>query len=271
MDPEDKRLARSRLFTLHMALGDLAEAEVDARRQLTGSPAQHAEGTGGVALIDLHWGRFDRGLDELRASADAFDALGLTVSAARERSIAGRQAWMLGDRAAAVASFDRVAATATRYAPLSRALARAIAGELPAARTAAAAIAPGSVERAAADLAIADAAGDPAGVLAAFARIEQLSTTIEQLFTVADALERSGRLDEAAAMFERLAGHPHAWSEPISSTRAYYRLGLLRERAGDSAAARAAFDEVIRRWGSATARIPEVDDARRRVRALRGR
>src|SRR5262249_10199673 len=60
--PEDKRLARNRLFTLHMALGDLAEADVDARRHLTGSPSQRAEGTSGIGLIDLHWGRFELGL-----------------------------------------------------------------------------------------------------------------------------------------------------------------------------------------------------------------
>ncbi|HMG54117.1 MAG TPA: tetratricopeptide repeat protein, partial [Kofleriaceae bacterium] len=268
LDPEDKRLARNRLFTLHMALGDLAEAEVDARRQLTGAPSQRAEGTGGVALIDLHWGRFERGVGELAAAADQFDALGMTVSAARERYLAGRQAWLLGDRAGAIAAFDRIGAGATRYGSVSRVLSRVIAGRLDAARAAAAPIAAGTLERAAAELAIAEAAHDTAGVLAAFARVEQLSTTIEQLFGVADALERSARFDEAAAMFQRLAGHPHAWSEPIASTRAWYRLGRLRERAGDRAAARAAYDEVIRRWGSATARIPEADDARRRVRAL---
>ncbi|HEY0993735.1 MAG TPA: hypothetical protein VGD80_42060, partial [Kofleriaceae bacterium] len=95
LDPEDKRLARSRLFTLHMALGDLAEAELDARRQLSGSPAQRAEGTSDIALIDLYWGRFDAGMRGLLASADAFEALGTTVAAARQRYLAGRQAWLL--------------------------------------------------------------------------------------------------------------------------------------------------------------------------------
>ena len=113
LDPEDKRLARSRLFTLHMALGDLAEAELDARRQLSGSPAQRAEGTSGIALIDLYWGRFDAGVRGLLASADAFEALGITVAAARQRYLAGRQVWLLGDRATAIAALERVAAGPT--------------------------------------------------------------------------------------------------------------------------------------------------------------
>ncbi|HEY0986572.1 MAG TPA: tetratricopeptide repeat protein, partial [Kofleriaceae bacterium] len=120
-------------------------------------------------------------------------------------------------------------------------------------------------------LAVADATHDAARVLTAFARIEKLSAAIDQLFAVAEALERSARFDEAAAMFERLASNPHAWTEPITSMRAWYRLGRLRERAGDAAAARAALTEVLRRWGNATARTDEVDDARRRLRALDAR
>src|SRR6185436_16127116 len=92
LDPQDKRLARNRLFTLHMALGDLAEAELDARRQLSGSPRQRAEGTYGIALIDLYWGRFDAGVRGVLASADAYDALGVTGAAARMRNVAARQA-----------------------------------------------------------------------------------------------------------------------------------------------------------------------------------
>jgi tetratricopeptide (TPR) repeat protein len=270
-DPDDKRLATHQMFALHMALGDLAEAEIDAQRQLTGAANQHADGTASLARIDLYWGRFERGLRDLMASADALDAAGATMAAARNRTRAGRHAWLLGDRAAAIAAFERVAAGPTHYAAVARVLGPVVAGKLDEARARAAAIADGSVERASAELAIADAAHDAAGVLAAFVQIEKLSTTIEHLFSVAAALERSGRLVEATTMFERLANHPQAWSEPIATTRAWYRLGRLRARAGDTASARAAFGEVIRRWGNATARTPEVDDARRRLRALQGR
>jgi tetratricopeptide (TPR) repeat protein len=271
LDPEDKRLARGRLFTLHMALGDVAEAELDARRQLSGSASQRAEGTSGIALIDLYWGRFDTGVRGLLASADAYDAIGATVAAARTRCIAGRQARLLGERTTAIAAFQRVAAGPTHYAALAGILAPIVAGKLDDARARAAAMPGDPIERASADLAIADAAHDPARVLAAFARVENVSAAIEHLFAVAEALERSGRRDEAAKMFERIAGNAHAWIEPIASTRAWYRLGRLRERAGDAAGARAAFGEVLRRWGNATARTAEVDDARRRLRALSAR
>lgn len=193
----------------------------------------------------------------------------MTVSAARTRFLAGRLARQLGDRATALTAFERIAAGPTHYAGSSRVLARVISDDLDAARAAAAAITGSTVERAAADLAIADAAHDTAGVIAAFARIEPLSTTIEHLYAVGDALERRGRIDEAVAVFERLAGHPHAWSEPIASTRAWHRLGLLRDRAGDAAGARAAFAEVLSRWGAATTPMPEVDEARRRLKAAR--
>jgi tetratricopeptide (TPR) repeat protein len=268
-DPEDKRLAERQMFTLHMALGDLAEAELDAERQLTGSSLQHAEGTESAAMIDLHWGRFDSGLRDLAAAADAYDAGGATALAARARTIAGRQAWLLGDRATARAAFERVAAGPTHQAGVARVFAQLAAGKLDDARTSAAALPEGSVDRVSADLAIADADRDAEGVLAAFARLEKLSTTIEYLYAVADALERTDRRDEAAAMFERLVNHTHAWNEPIATTRAWLRLGELRASAGNPAAARAAYAVVIQRWGKAATRIPEVDEARHRLRALR--
>jgi tetratricopeptide (TPR) repeat protein len=268
LDPEDKRLARGRLFTLHMALGDLAEAERDARRQLSGSPTQRAEGMSGLAVIDLYWGRFDAGVRGLVAAADAYDAIGQTVAAARVRFVAGRQAWQLGDHAGAIRAFEQVAAGPTQHARAARGLARIVAGKLDDARAYAAGLGAGSIDRAEIELAIAHAARDPDGVLAAFTRIEKLSTTIEHLFATAEALERSGRLDDAARMFARLAGHTRAWTEPVASTRAWYRLGELRERTGDLAGARAALTEGLRRWGNATTRMPEVDDARRRLRRL---
>ncbi|TMQ05018.1 MAG: hypothetical protein E6J91_41755, partial [Deltaproteobacteria bacterium] len=48
-DPEDKRLANYDLFSLHMALGDLDEAELDAQRQLTGSAGQRVDGSASLA------------------------------------------------------------------------------------------------------------------------------------------------------------------------------------------------------------------------------
>jgi tetratricopeptide (TPR) repeat protein len=254
-----------------MALGDLAAAEIDARRMLAGTPTEHAIGMGSLAKIDLYWGRFDDGLRGLLASADEFDTAGAPHWASSQRYNAGRHAWWLGDRVTARAAFARVVADHSQRVPMTRVHALIAADKLDDARARAAELPDGSLDRATAELAIASAVHDPAGVLAAFARIEQLSTTIEHLFAAADALERTGRPDDAAAMYERLVNHVYSWQEPIATTRAWSRLGHLREHAGDIAGARAAFAEVIRRWGHATARIPEVDDARRQLRALRGR
>jgi tetratricopeptide (TPR) repeat protein len=269
-DPEDRGFDQDSLFRLHMALDNLAEAEVDARRLLASTTLQHARGTSDLAWIDLRWGRFETGLRDLVVSADQLDLAGGTSGAAYERYLAGRQAWLLGDRATALTAFERVAAGSTPLAKMAHVCALIAAGKLDEARAATAEFPDGSVDRAIAELAIADAVHDAAGVLAAFARIEQLSTTPAHLFAAADALERSGRPDEAAATYERLIDHASAWEEPIATTRAWSRLGHLRERAGDVAGARTAYAEVLRRWGNATARTPEVDGARRRLRALRG-
>ena len=43
--------------------------------------------------------------------------------------------------------------------------------------------------------------------------------------------------------------------------------GAGRERAGDVAGARLAFEQVVHRWGEAAPAAPELDDARRRLRA----
>jgi predicted Zn-dependent protease len=187
------------------------------------------------------------------------------------RSIAGRQAGLIGDRATAIAAFERVAAGPTHYAALAGILGAILGGKLDDARAQAAALPQDSVERASADLAIADATRESAGALAAFGRVENVSSAIEHLFPVADALERSGRRDEAIAMFARIATSAHAWTDPITTTRAWHRLGRLRERAGDLAGARTAYAEVLRRWGNATARTAEVDEARRRTRMLAAR
>ncbi|HEX3476064.1 MAG TPA: protein kinase [Kofleriaceae bacterium] len=267
--PDDKRLAGPVLFTLHMAFGDLAEAELDAQRELAAGP--RAQGVWHTARLDLYWGRFDAGLRRLMESAELFDATGASAWAAGLRYTAGRQALLVGDRDAALAAFERVAAGHTRLAAAAKIRVLIVAGKLDEARARAAALDGDSADRRNAELAIASAANDAAEVLAVFARIEPLSTTPEHLFAAADALDRSGQSDQAATMYQRLVDHLNAWEEPIATTRAWSRLGHLRERAGDTAGARAAYAEVVQRWGHATARVPEVDDARRRLRALHER
>ncbi|MGH2898829.1 MAG: tetratricopeptide repeat protein, partial [Solirubrobacteraceae bacterium] len=159
----------------------------------------------------------------------------------------------------------------SRRAVLAGVLGAILGGKLDDARAQAAGLPADSAERASVELAIADATRDAAGVLAAFGRVESVSSATEHLFPVAEALERTGRRVEAAAMFERIATRALAWTDPIATARAWYRLGRLRERSRDLAGARTAYGEVLRRWGSSTARTAEVDDARRHVHALAAR
>ncbi|HEX2692018.1 MAG TPA: protein kinase [Kofleriaceae bacterium] len=268
LDPDDKRLAGMVIFGLHMALGELAEAELDTQREL--AAGMRILGTWHTAWLDLYWGRFEAGLRGLLAAAEQYDAMGASAWAGSARYIAGRQALLLGDHAAALAAFERVAAGHTRKAPRAGIQALIVAGKLDDARARTAALPDDSAERRDAELAIASAAHDVTGVLAVFGRIEPLSTTPTHLAATAAALDRSGQPDQAATMYQRLVDHVNAWQEPIATTRAWSRLGHLRERAGDIAGARTAYAEVLKRWGKATTRTPEVDDARRQLRALRG-
>src|SRR5262249_44351656 len=102
-DSGDKRLTGSALFALHMALGDLAEAELDVQREL--AAGSQPLGAMHGAQLDLYWGRFDAGLRGLAASAEQFDAAGATTSAANERYFTARQAWLLADRTTALTAF----------------------------------------------------------------------------------------------------------------------------------------------------------------------
>jgi hypothetical protein len=251
-----------------MALGDPAAAEVDARRQLTGSDQDRADGMMGLALLDLYWGRFAVGLQGLLEAADLYDRLGLTQSGSRARDVAARNAWQLGQRDLALDASARAAGAHAIGSALAGSYNRIIAGKLDEARERARLIPEDSVERITAELWIARAAGDPTGVLAAYERLAKTSTTIDVLYDAGDALERAGRLDDAAAVFERLATSPRVWSEPIAGTRAWYRLGLLRERGGDRSGARTAFAAITARWAGATEVTPELADARRHVHAL---
>jgi len=263
LDPDDKRLARSGLFKLHMALGDPAEAEADARRQLTGTASERADGTSSLALLDLYWGRFADGLRGLVTAAEQYDALGSSSTAAGRRMLAAQQALLLGDRTTALAQLEIVSASATPIAPLARVLAALASGKP--ADALAAQLPEGSALRATAELVI---ARDPAGVLAAYGKLAAVSSTIAYLYEVGDALEQAGRPAEAAATFERLARSPQAWDAPIAAIRAWYRIGLLRARAGDPSADDA-FREVLARWGNARTETAEVTGARARLNSPR--
>jgi predicted Zn-dependent protease len=258
------------LFDMHMMLGDTASAEIDAERSMAGTTGENDAGTFELAMLDLFSGRFTSGLHALIASADALDARGAHDAAARRRYDLARQAAQLGDRATATAVLARITGARPAVVGKAHVLALIVAGQLADARTAAAALPDATSERADAELLVADASHDDAGVLAASARLEQLATPVD-LYATGEALIRGGRPDDAAAVFERMVHHPFAWTEPVATVRAWRELGRLRERAGDLDGARAAYAEVIAHWGNATTHMPEVDAARAALRAIKAR
>jgi tetratricopeptide (TPR) repeat protein len=93
-------------------------------------------------------------------------------------------------------------------------------------------------------------------------RAAGMSGALEPIYLVGDALAATGQLREAEARFARLAVHPRAWKEPISSVRAWRRLGEVRERLGDRAGAIAAHRELVARWHRAPAAQPDLAASR---------
>ena len=259
------KMRAGRLFTLHIQLGELAQAEVDARRELGGRPCSARAGLRYLALIDLYWGRFDDGIAGLEAAAAACDALGLSDCAALDRIRQAESMRRLGLGTNAEALFHQVGATTSSWARYAVVLEHVSGRRLAAARAALAAIDLGTSYRARAELAIAMAARDGEGVISASARLEKVSTSVAHLYDLGQALEWLGRDEEALATYERLARSTRSWSEPIETTLAFYRLGVLRAKLGDVRAPEA-FMEVVRRWESATTRVPELVDARARLR-----
>jgi hypothetical protein len=212
-------------------------------------------------VLDVYRGSFDDGIRALTAAADAFDAIGVTMTAASYRLLAGRTAHLLGDRRASVL-FHTVATGPTGHRSSARVLEAIADNDLAVARATADAL--GGADRAAAELAIAHATGDANGVLAASARLQKLSSTMLYAFAVADALFKTGRIDEAEVAYLRVTRLPHV--QPLESGRAWHRVGLLREQRGDITGARAAFEQVVNRWGANKLEIEDVVDARRRLR-----
>ena len=85
------------------------------------------------------------------------------------------------------------------------------------------------------------------------------------------ALFHAGRLDEAAPVLEHVDRGCDGLQDPIARTRSLVVLGQLREKRGDVAGARAAYEKVLARWGTARPRSITADEARKRLAALPSR
>ena len=92
-------------------------------------------------------------------------------------------------------------------------------------------------------------------------------------FYLAKAYLEAGRLDEAAAEFEKvLSGYDNDRAfGAISAVKAYYLLGLTYEKSGWNKKAIEKYEEFLDIWKDADPGIPEVEDAKKRVAELKKR
>ena len=283
-DPVEKQRAlagsedENSLATLHIELGDLAEAERDARRLLLGSPTEKVQGGLALGTIDLLRGAFGSGIDQLGSAADLAAQSGVETVATglrwraiwaayhsgeleRARAQVGKltgDSWK-GAQAVVLALIDHKAAP-----PMERAHhlahARATAdGQKGLLRLQLLAI-------------VAHARGDWGQVIALQDQIAAATRArgLTGLYLVADAHAGRGQLDDAAAGFEKLVRDPQAWKEPVLAGRAWRRLGEVRAARGDRAGAGEAFRALLARWTLAAANDADLAAARGALEQLDG-
>jgi len=92
-------------------------------------------------------------------------------------------------------------------------------------------------------------------------------------FVLIKAYLESGRLGEAVAKLEKVLSSYDAnrIGVPIWAVKAYYLLGLAYEKSGWRKKAIEQYEEFLDIWKDADSGIPEVEDARERLKKLRGK
>jgi serine/threonine protein kinase/Tfp pilus assembly protein PilF len=94
-------------------------------------------------------------------------------------------------------------------------------------------------------------------------------------FLLAKAYLQAGRLDEAVAEFEKVLSRyddnrtSRQTVTPIRAVKAYYLLGLAYEKSGWNKKAIEKYEEFLDIWKDADPGIPEVQDAKERLKKLR--
>ena len=292
-DPEEKESAFvggivNRVFALHMALGDREAAMADARRLLMGTGVRHAQGLAAVAAAQFGGGAFEDGLARLVESAAEWEALGMRNLAAFTYWEHAWQAYNLGRRREALGSLAQIhrLSTGSRHthvakletlARLLETLARVedastaagISAEFR--RTIATLPAEGAWQpwRGYFELLLRYHLQDWTGVVEVYRELDARFHPLATTYLAARALEHLGRGADAAALYERLARHPNAWHQPYPRGAAWLRLGRLREKTGDAAGARAAYESLLALWDQAPRDMPEIREAEGRLLPLR--
>ena len=283
-DPVEKQLAlagsedENALATLHLELGDLAEAERDARRLLLGSPTEKAQGGLALGTLDLLRGAAASGIDQLGKAADLAAANGVATVETTLRWRAIWAAYHSGDLERARAQVGKLPAADWKPARdvLLALIDHQAAPRAERARLLAHARATAETLKGLLRLQLlalcAHERGDWGAVLTLQDQIATAtrSRSLTGLYFTGDAHAGRGELKEAAADFERLVADPQAWKEPVLSTRGWRRLGEVRAARGDRAGAEEAFRTLLARWTLAPANNPDLTAARGALERLNG-
>ena len=269
--------------TLLQEAGQPEEARRTYELMLAGSVDERSRGLRSMALFDMAGGRFTEAVTGLRAAIVQTRVHNSPISEYRNRlflAVAlqhlGRANGARAQLDTAYAIFGRVYLEPWLLAYGGRLFVRG--GNLPRARelrdSLAARMSSGSVNdlsaREVLDAEIARAEGRPeeaARILEITAGRPSSSTYV--LESLAEALADKGDLDAATLRFRELAEQRSlGWEGQEGWLLAHFRLGVLAEARGDTAAAVQFYNKFLDRWKDGDAGLVEVIEARRRVAAL---
>ncbi len=91
------------------------------------------------------------------------------------------------------------------------------------------------------------------------------------IYTLAEAYARAGDLRRAREHYERIGTLTTGrLGSADLYARSFYQLGLIDEELGDRARARGSYQKFLDLWKNADSGLPEVEDARERLAALKG-
>jgi len=113
--------------------------------------------------------------------------------------------------------------------------------------------------------------GNTQAALTQFEKLAQATPDFFAHFTLAEAYLESDRLGEAVAEFEKVLSRYDSNRAlcALRAVKAHYLLGLAYEKSGWNKKAIEQYEEFLEIWKDADPGIPEVEDAKERLKMLR--